>query len=252
MATFSISVSIPRRAKSAAPCNGACYLSATACCQPKLRWVLQPFRAIILRYEVRGRKAIALLRAGGHTGGRHQRRLGERNPDPRPEQWTKQGRQFAVIDAKGNTAVYTGPKATAWAGHKQGKSCTAQGNILAGKAVLPNMVKAFEETTGSRYFSMRLMAALDAGQAAGSDKRGMQSANVLIVGKGKGVWLNNDVVMRLQVDGRPEPVKEMRRMVEAWNQRREKDQAAAGQNWELRTRDWTLKGGRGLGDFRAN
>jgi uncharacterized Ntn-hydrolase superfamily protein len=168
-----------------------------------------------------GPKAIALLRAG-RTPEAVIKAVWESDPDPQPQQWTKQGRQFAVIDAKGNTAVYTGPKATPWAGHKQGKYCTAQGNILAGEDVVANMVKAFEETPG--HLSMRLMAALDAGQAAGGDTRGMQSANVLIVGKGRGVWLNNDVVLRLQVDDSPEPLKEMRRLVEGWNQRREKGQ----------------------------
>jgi uncharacterized Ntn-hydrolase superfamily protein len=168
-----------------------------------------------------GPKAIALLRAG-MTPEAVIKAVWESDPDPQPQQWTKQGRQFAVIDAKGNTAVYTGPKATPWAGHKQGKYCTAQGNILAGEDVVANMVKAFEETPG--HLSMRLMAALDAGQAAGGDTRGMQSANVLIVGKGRGVWLNNDVVLRLQVDDSPEPLKEMRRLVEGWNQRREKGQ----------------------------
>ena len=127
------------------------------------------------------------------------------DPDPRPENWTKQGRQFAVIDAKGNVAAFTGPKATTWAGDKQGKYCTAQGNILAGEPVVANMVKAFEETTG--HLSLRLMAALDAGQAAGGDTRGMQSACMLIVGKGMGVWLNNDVVLRLQVDDSPQPLR---------------------------------------------
>jgi uncharacterized Ntn-hydrolase superfamily protein len=126
------------------------------------------------------------------------------------------------MDAKGNVAAYTGPLATTWAGDQQGQYCSAQGNILAGEAVVSNMVKAFEETTG--HLSVRLMAALDAGQAAGGDKRGMQSANILIVGKGMGVWLNNDVVMRLQVDDSPEPLKELRRLVEAWNERREKRQ----------------------------
>ena len=50
--------------------------------------------------------------------------------------WPKAGRQFAVMDAKGNYAAHTGPKATTWAGHKGGKFCTAQGNILAGEAVV--------------------------------------------------------------------------------------------------------------------
>ena len=71
---------------------------------------------------------------------------------------------------------------------------------------------AFETTEG--HLSLRLMAALDAGQAAGGDKRGMQSAAMLIVKKNGGVWLNNDVVLRLQVDDSPEPLKELRRLVE--------------------------------------
>jgi uncharacterized Ntn-hydrolase superfamily protein len=163
-----------------------------------------------------GPKAIALLRAGLSPEA-IVKAIWESDSDPSPERWSKHGRQFAVIDAKGNTAVYTGPKASNWAGHKQGKFCTAQGNILAGEPVVANMVKAFEDTPG--HLSMRLMAALDAGQAAGGDTRGMQSANILIAGKGKGVWLNNDVVLRLQVDDNPEPLKEMRRLVERWNQR---------------------------------
>jgi uncharacterized Ntn-hydrolase superfamily protein len=168
-----------------------------------------------------GPKGLALLRAGMMPEA-IIKAIWESDPDPRPENWTKQGRQFAVIDAAGNTAVFTGPKATDWAGHRQGKFCTAQGNILAGEPVVADMVKAFEETTG--HLSLRLMAALDAGQVAGGDKRGMQSAAVLIVGKGMGVWLNNDVVLRLQVDDNPEPMKEMRRLIEGWNQRRAKNQ----------------------------
>lgn len=164
-----------------------------------------------------GPKALALLRTG-MTPASIIKAIWDSDPDPRPDRWTKEGRQFAVIDAKGNTAVFTGPKASTWAGHQQGKLCTAQGNILAGQSVVANMVKAFEETTG--HLSMRLMAALDAGQAAGGDTRGMQSAAVLIVGKGLGVWLNNDVVLRLQVDDSPEPLKEMRRLIQGWNERR--------------------------------
>jgi len=103
-------------------------------------------------------------------------------------------------------------KASAWAGHKGGKLCTAQGNILAGEAVVNGMVEAFEKAEG--HLSLRLLAALEAGQAAGGDSRGMQSAAMLIVKKGGGVWLNNDVVLRLQVDDSPEPIKELRRLVE--------------------------------------
>jgi uncharacterized Ntn-hydrolase superfamily protein len=168
-----------------------------------------------------GAKALALLRAG-MTPHAIIDAVWASDPDPQPERWTKMGRQFAVIDAQGNVAAYTGPKASVWAGDRQGMYCTAQGNILAGEPVVANMVKAFEETKG--HLSVRLMAALDAGQAAGGGTRGMQSAHMLIVGKGMGTWLNNDVVLRFQVDDNPEPLKELRRIVEAWNQRREKGQ----------------------------
>jgi len=162
-----------------------------------------------------GPKSLALLRAG-MTPAAIIKAVLDSDPDPRPSDWTKEGRQFAVMDAKGAYAAYTGPKATPWAGNKGGKFCTAQGNILAGEAVVNNMVDAFEKTTG--HLSLRLMAALDGGQAGGGDTRGMQSAAMLIVKKNGGVWVNNDVVLRLQVDDSPEPLKELRRIVEKWNQ----------------------------------
>jgi uncharacterized Ntn-hydrolase superfamily protein len=164
-----------------------------------------------------GPQGLALLRAG-LTPEAIVKAIWDSDPDPRPEDWTKYGRQFAVMDAKGHYAAYTGPKATEWAGQKAGKYCTAQGNILAGPAVVDNMVKAFEETTG--HLSLRLMAALDAGQAGGGDKRGMESAAMLIVKKDGGVWLHNDVVLRLQVDDSDNPLKELRRLVEMNAQRR--------------------------------
>jgi uncharacterized Ntn-hydrolase superfamily protein len=166
-----------------------------------------------------GPKALALLRAGIKPEA-IIKAIWESDPDPSPKDWTKDGRQFAVINLKGETATFTGTKATTWAGGKQGKFCTAQGNILKGEGVVNGMVQAFESTKG--HLSMRLMAALDAGQAAGGDTRGMQSAAMLIVKKGGGVWLNNDTVLRLQVDDSADPFKEMRRLVEQWNQRRQR------------------------------
>lgn len=167
-----------------------------------------------------GPKGLALLRAG-MTPGAIIRAVLDSDPDPgyRGQPWPKAGRQFAVMDLKGNYAAHTGPEATAWAGHKGGKFATAQGNILAGEDVVNGMVEAFEKTTG--HLSLRLMAALDAGQLAGGDKRGMQSAAMLIVKKGCGVWLNNDTVLRLQVDeaSTGDPLKELRRVVEFWNAR---------------------------------
>lgn len=158
-----------------------------------------------------GPRGLALLRQG-LTPEAVVKALWDSDPDPQPDTWSKYGRQVAVIDAAGRAAVYTGPKASPWAGHRLGRFCAAQGNILAGEAVVTNMVKAFEETTG--HLSLRLMAALEAGQAAGGDTRGMQSAAMLIVKKDGGPWLHNDVVLRLQVDDSPEPLKELRRLVE--------------------------------------
>lgn len=169
-----------------------------------------------VRYGPRG---LELLRAG-LTPEAAVKALWESDPDPRPEDWSKYGRQFAVMDAKGNYAAFTGPKASAWAGHKGGKFCTAQGNILAGEEVVKAMVKAFEETEG--HLSYRLLAALDAAQKAGGDKRGMQSAAILIVKKNGGVWLHNDVVMRLQADDHKEPLTELRRLIDLAAKQRER------------------------------
>lgn len=86
--------------------------------------------------------------------------------------------------------------------------------------MIDSMVTAYERTAG-QHISLRLMEALEAGQRAGGDKRGMQSAAMLVVKKNGGVWLNNDVVLRLQVDDNPEPIVELRRLVErAARQRR--------------------------------
>lgn len=158
-----------------------------------------------------GPKAIQLLRQGTPAEA-VVRQLLESDPDPYPDRWPKEGRQLAVLDAHGRAAAYTGPKASDWAGHKIGSCYSAQGNILAGEEVVKAMGEAFEKTQG--HLSLRLLAALEAGQAAGGDKRGMQSAAMLIVKKKGGVWLNNDVVLRLQVDDDPQPIRELRRLVE--------------------------------------
>jgi len=158
----------------------------------------------------------------------------DRDPDPgyRGQKWQKAGRQFAVINAKGEVAAYTGPEAPPESGDAQGKFCTAQGNTLGrpdhvfppADGIKPSkvpaaMVAGFEnsekDASGQRqHISLRLVAALEAGQAAGGDNRGQQSAALIVVKKDAGVWLHNDVVMRLQVDDSPEPIKELRRLVE--------------------------------------
>jgi uncharacterized Ntn-hydrolase superfamily protein len=164
-----------------------------------------------------GPRALALLRKHKTPSAIVEQILKE-DRDPLPDAWTKQGRQFAVMNLKGEYAAHTGPKATEWAGHKGGKYATAQGNILAGPAVVDNMIAAFERTEG--HLSERLVAALEGGQAGGGDKRGQQSAALVIVKKNCGVWLHNDTVLRLQVDDSEAPIAELKRLVEKWNGRR--------------------------------
>ena len=164
-----------------------------------------------------GPQALDLLRKGLSPSSIVKMIL-ERDPDPLPDLWSKQGRQFAVMNLEGEYAAHTGARATEWAGHKGGAHSTAQGNILAGPAVVDTMVSAFEQTGG--HLSRRLVAALEAGQAAGGDTRGQQSAALVIVKKHCGVWLNNDTVLRLQVDDNPQPIDELKRLVEKWHLRR--------------------------------
>ena len=124
----------------------------------------------------------------------------------------KDGRQVAVVDAKGNVAAYTGPNAPKWAGDRQGKTWSAQGNILTGPQVPESMGKAFDETQGE--LAEKLYAALKAGDAAGGDSRGRQSASMLIVRKGGGRNINNDRYIYINVDDSPDPFKELRRLLD--------------------------------------
>lgn len=166
-----------------------------------------------------GPQALALLRAGMNPQAIVDS-IWNRDPDPRPDRWTKFGRQFSVMNAAGEVATYTGPRASDWAGHRIDRHVSAQGNILAGEAVVNDMVDAFKATEG--HLSFRLLAALEAGQAAGGDTRGMQSAAMIIVKKDAGVWLHNDVVLRLQVDDHEQPIQELRRLVEIAGRQRER------------------------------
>ena len=164
-----------------------------------------------------GPQAIELLRQGVEPREVVERLL-KADPDPFPDDWPKAGRQFSVMNAQGQVATHTGERASDWAGQKLGRYTSAQGNILAGPEVVDAMVEAFTNTEG--HLSFRLLAALEAGQAAGGDRRGMQSAAMLIVQKDGGVWLNNDVVLRLQVDDNEGPIAELRRLVEIASEQR--------------------------------
>ncbi len=123
----------------------------------------------------------------------------------------KDGRQVAIVDAKGNVAAYTGPNAPNWAGDRHGKTWSAQGNILVGPQVPEAMGKAFESTQGE--LAERLFAALKAGDAVGGDSRGRQSASILVVRKRGGRNTNNDRYVYINVDDSPDPFTELRRLL---------------------------------------
>jgi uncharacterized Ntn-hydrolase superfamily protein len=124
----------------------------------------------------------------------------------------KDGRQVAIVDAKGGIAAFTGPAAQKWAGDRQGKTWSAQGNILAGPQVVEAMGRDFEATQGE--LAEKLYAALRAGDAAGGDSRGKQSASILVVRRQGGRNLNNDRYIYINVDDNPEPLVELRRLLD--------------------------------------
>jgi len=115
-------------------------------------------------------------------------------------------RQLAVLGVGGKPAVFTGSGCLAWAGAKVGEHYAVQGNILAGEAVVEGMAKAFEE--GSGTLAERMLAALE----AGGDRRGMQSAALLVVREGWGYGGQNDRYMDLRVEDHAEPIAELRRL----------------------------------------
>ena len=125
-------------------------------------------------------------------------------------------RQIGIVDAKGNVANYTGDECNAWAGAVSGKHYTAQGNILAGEGVVKAMGKAFEETDAE--LADKLMAALCAGQEAGGDTRGQQSAALLVVQEGCGYGGFNDRYIDLRVDDAEKPIEELQRLLEIHKQ----------------------------------
>jgi uncharacterized Ntn-hydrolase superfamily protein len=122
----------------------------------------------------------------------------------------REHRQLGVVDARGRAATFTGSECFEWAGGVAGEYYAAQGNILVGRETVEAMAETFEATTGD--LAGRLLAALDAGQAAGGDSRGKQSAALLVVKEGGGYGGNNDRLLDLRVDDHPEPIRELVRI----------------------------------------
>jgi uncharacterized Ntn-hydrolase superfamily protein len=122
----------------------------------------------------------------------------------------KEMRQVGIVDANGDAASFTGKACYDWAGGVIGTHFAAQGNILVDEKTVDAMAQVFKESTGS--LADRLLAALDAGQEAGGDSRGKQSAAVYIVKENGGYGGFNDRYIDLRVDDHPDPIKELIRI----------------------------------------
>ncbi len=124
---------------------------------------------------------------------------------------SKDVRQVAMVDAHGNVAAHTGAKCIPAAGHIEGEQFTVEANLMLNDKVWPAMAKAYRSTKGD--LAERMLAALDAAQAVGGDIRGKQSAAILIVAAKSTGQPWNDRIMDLRVEDSPEPLKELRRLV---------------------------------------
>jgi uncharacterized Ntn-hydrolase superfamily protein len=119
-------------------------------------------------------------------------------------------RQVAIIDIKGRTAVWTSPTISDWKGHKCGVNYCVQGNTLTGPEVVEAMARSFESSKG--VLGERLVAAIEAGQAAGGDRRGMQSAALLVL-RPLALAGFSDIAIDLRVDEHVQPITELKRIL---------------------------------------
>jgi uncharacterized Ntn-hydrolase superfamily protein len=120
-------------------------------------------------------------------------------------------RQVAMVDREGRVAVHTGARCIADAGHAAGEGFSVQANMMARPDVWPAMARAYREAAGD--LAERMLAALEAGQAAGGDVRGQQSASILLVKPASTGRPWADTVMNLRVEDHPQPIRELRRLV---------------------------------------
>ena len=118
----------------------------------------------------------------------------------------REDRQLGIVDRNGGSAAFSGRDCTGWFGHRTGPDYAVQGNMLVGEETIAAMEEAFRES-GEDDLPERLMKALEAGQAAGGDKRGRQSAALYVVKTEEFAYVN------LRVDEHPEPVAELRRVL---------------------------------------
>jgi len=124
----------------------------------------------------------------------------------------REQRQAGIVDLHGGAATHTGRECFAWAGGRTGKGYAAQGNILAGGAVVDGIAETFE--AGGKPFAELLVACLLAAEAAGGDRRGRQSAALLIVREGGGYGGGNDRLIDIRIDEHEDPVPELARVLD--------------------------------------
>lgn len=122
-------------------------------------------------------------------------------------------RQVGIVDLDGTAAAHTGVDCIPWAGDRTGEGYAVQGNCLAGEEVVEEMERAWLESDAEAPLQDRLMAALAAGDAAGGDKRGRQSAAILVVREEAGYGGLDDVAVDLRVDDHAAPIEELTRLL---------------------------------------
>jgi len=127
----------------------------------------------------------------------------------------REKRQVGIVDAKGRSSSFTGGECDEWAGHLVGKYYACQGNILASGQVVKAMALAFEQAQGD--LPAKLLSALGAGQAAGGDRRGQQSAALIVVRAKGGYEGHNDRWIDLRVDDHARPIEELTRIFHIWD-----------------------------------
>ena len=123
-------------------------------------------------------------------------------------------RQVGIVDVEGGAASHTGTACLPWAGGRTGPGYAVQGNILAGAAVVEDMEEAFLAAGRQDPLARRLLSALTAGDLAGGDRRGRQSAALLVVREGAGYGGLDDIAVDLRVDDHPDPCAELARLLD--------------------------------------
>jgi uncharacterized Ntn-hydrolase superfamily protein len=185
------------------PANGALGVAVTTrafACGARCPWAESGLGALStqsIANAMLGPRVLGLMRSGSAAAQALERALAEDRGEAI--------RQIHAVDAKGRAAAHTGKACVGWAGHRVGEGFSVAGNMLAGAAVVDRTFETFAAATGD--LADRMLTSLDAGQAAGGDKRGKQSA-VLVV------YSTEDYAdINLRVDDHPEPLVELRRLL---------------------------------------